>query len=60
MTKRKLSKLVHEGQYVAEVDVELIYTDEEKSIEPPSVSDKSVVLGVTGQPPLPSAPSPGR
>lgn len=28
MTKRHLSKLVHEGEYVAEVDVELIYTDE--------------------------------
>ncbi|MCL4299701.1 MAG: hypothetical protein KJ077_28455 [Anaerolineae bacterium] len=28
MTKRQLSKLVHEGEYVAEVEVELIYTDE--------------------------------
>ena len=28
MTKRKQSKLVQEGQYVAEVDIELIYTDE--------------------------------
>jgi hypothetical protein len=28
MTKRKSTKLVHEGQYVAEVDVELIVTDE--------------------------------
>lgn len=28
MTKRKLPKLVHEGHYIAEVDVELIYTDE--------------------------------
>jgi hypothetical protein len=28
MTKRYLSKLVHEGEYVAEVEVELIYTDE--------------------------------
>jgi hypothetical protein len=28
MTKRYLSKLIHEGTYAAEVDVELIYTDE--------------------------------
>ena len=28
MTKRKQSKLVQEGQYVAEVDIELIYADE--------------------------------
>ncbi len=28
MTKRRVSKLVHEGDYVAEVEVELIYTDE--------------------------------
>jgi hypothetical protein len=28
MTKRRTSKLVHEGDYVAEVEVELIYTDE--------------------------------
>lgn len=28
MTKRKDSKLIHEGQYVAEVDIELIDTDE--------------------------------
>jgi hypothetical protein len=28
MTKRRISKLVHEGDYVAEVEVELIYTDE--------------------------------
>jgi hypothetical protein len=28
MTIRKLKKLVHEGEYVAEVDVELIMTDE--------------------------------
>lgn len=28
MTKRSLSKLVHEGAYAAEVDVELIYTNE--------------------------------
>lgn len=27
MTKRKLSKLVHEGRHAAQVDVELIYTD---------------------------------
>jgi hypothetical protein len=28
MKKRKRTKLVHEGKYVAEVDVELIETDE--------------------------------
>lgn len=28
MRKRHHTKLVHEGEYVAEVDVELIYTDE--------------------------------
>ena len=28
MTKRKQTKLVQEGQYVAEVDIELIYADE--------------------------------
>jgi len=28
MRRRHYSKLVHEGDYVAEVDVELIYTDE--------------------------------
>ena len=28
MTKRRISKLVHEGDYVAAVEVELIYTDE--------------------------------
>jgi hypothetical protein len=28
MTRRQISKLVHEGEYVAEVEVELIYTDE--------------------------------
>jgi hypothetical protein len=28
MTKRRQSKLVHEGEYVAQVEVELIYTDE--------------------------------
>ena len=28
MTERRVSKLVHEGEYVAEVVVELIYTDE--------------------------------
>ena len=27
-TKRNATKLVHEGEYVAKVDVELIYTDE--------------------------------
>jgi hypothetical protein len=28
MMKRRLSKLVHEGEYMAEVEVELIYTDQ--------------------------------
>lgn len=28
MTTRHYTKIVHEGDYVAEVDVELIYTDE--------------------------------
>ncbi|MBP1465268.1 hypothetical protein EYB53_006070 [Candidatus Chloroploca sp. M-50] len=28
MTKRHMSKLIHEGVYVAEVDVELLYADE--------------------------------
>ena len=28
MRKRHHTKLVHEGEYVAEVEVELIYTDE--------------------------------
>ena len=28
MTKRRYTKLVHEGQYVAEVDIELIDSDE--------------------------------
>ena len=28
MRKRQQKKLVHEGQYIAEVDVELIYEDE--------------------------------
>ena len=28
MKKRKYTKLLHEGQYVAEVDIELIDTDE--------------------------------
>ena len=27
-TRKRSKKLVHEGNYVAEVDVELIYTDE--------------------------------
>jgi hypothetical protein len=31
MTKRRVSKLVHVDDYVAEVDVELIYTDDEWS-----------------------------
>ena len=28
MRKKQQTKMVHEGEYVAEVDVELIYTDE--------------------------------
>jgi hypothetical protein len=28
MTRRKITKLVHEGRYAAEVDVELIYTED--------------------------------
>ena len=28
MKKRQVSKLVHEGEFVAEVDVELIYADD--------------------------------
>ena len=28
MTKRKYTKLIHEGQYIAEVEIELIDTDE--------------------------------
>ena len=28
MNKRRRAKLIHEGQYVAEVDVELVETDE--------------------------------
>ncbi len=28
MTKKKVSKLVHQGEYAAEVDVELIYSDD--------------------------------
>lgn len=31
MRKRKRTKLIHEGQYVAEVEVELLETDEEWS-----------------------------
>ncbi|NUQ39340.1 MAG: hypothetical protein HUU23_16485 [Caldilineales bacterium] len=31
MTKKRQTKLVHEGQFVAEVDIELIYTDQEWS-----------------------------
>jgi hypothetical protein len=31
MTKKQQTKLVNEGQYVAEVDVELIYTDDDWS-----------------------------
>jgi hypothetical protein len=31
MTKRRISKLVHVNEYVAEVDVELIYNDDDWS-----------------------------
>ncbi len=31
MSKKQYTKIVHEGNYVAEVDVELIYTDERLS-----------------------------
>lgn len=31
MTKKQYTKLVHEGQYVAEVDIELTYSDSEWS-----------------------------
>lgn len=31
MSKKQYTKIVHEGNYVAQVDVELIYTDEEWS-----------------------------
>lgn len=31
MTKKQTSKLIHFGEYAAEVDVELIYTDDEWS-----------------------------
>ncbi len=31
MTKKQISKLVHVDEYVAEVDVELIYTDDDWS-----------------------------
>ena len=31
MRKRRRTKLVHEGQYIAEVDVELLETEEEWS-----------------------------
>lgn len=34
MTTRRLTKLVHESGYVAEVDVELIYTEEDWSPYP--------------------------
>ena len=30
MTKKRQVKLVHEGEYIAQVEVELIYTDEDK------------------------------
>lgn len=28
MSKRRYKKMIHEGRYVAEVDVEMIFTDE--------------------------------
>ena len=31
MTKRQITKLVHVGEYVAEVSIELIYTDDDWS-----------------------------
>ena len=31
MTKKQISKLIHVDEYVAEVDVELIYTDDDLS-----------------------------
>ncbi len=31
MTKRKVTKLIHVGEYAAEVQVELIYTDDDWS-----------------------------
>jgi hypothetical protein len=31
MTKKQVSKLVHVDEYVAEVDVELVYTDDDWS-----------------------------
>ena len=31
MTRRNMTKLIHEGEYVAEVEVELIYTDDDWS-----------------------------
>jgi hypothetical protein len=29
MTRKQTTKLIHVGEYVAEVDVELVYTDDE-------------------------------
>jgi hypothetical protein len=31
MTKKRVFKLVHEGEYIAEVEIELIYTSEDWS-----------------------------
>jgi hypothetical protein len=31
MTRKQTTKLIHVGEYVAEVDVELVYTDDEWS-----------------------------
>ena len=31
MSKRRLSKFIHEGEYVAEIETELIYTEDEWS-----------------------------
>ena len=34
MTRRRQTRLVHEGQYVAEVDVEIEFTDSEEGWSP--------------------------
>jgi hypothetical protein len=41
MTKRRVSKLIHEGQYVAEVEVEFIYV-----VVVPSVPNALLILAV--------------
>ena len=45
MRKRQHKKLVHEGQYVAEVEIELIDTDEGWS---PYLSVDDALIGVLG------------